>query len=243
MSAKNSIQLIIRSVTSTFVVCTTRFCIRFPSSSTSNFCHLVPPLHLFLYLPSFLSLSLSRLLVGLSVSFVCCLVAGVSVYFLCILNAITFIFCNNICAHRCRFSFGFIALDFPTEFSALFDSCGVIINLNNEIPKWNPIYNSFAVPAFSFSFSLSMQYICFLCKFLTLKSSPKNRAHKMFQLIFCYQKLSLWNNAQNYFLWLKVFFTIVLRSIFCLRVTELIWILWFLAYCMTQCDSEILTTL
>lgn len=40
------------------------------------------------------------------------------------------------------FMFGFIALDFPTEFSALFDSCGVIINLNNEIPKWNPIYNS-----------------------------------------------------------------------------------------------------
>lgn len=139
----------------------------------------------FVPLPPLISFSLSRLLVGLSVSFVCCLVAGVSVYFLCILNAITFIFCNNICAHRCRFSFGFIALDFPTEFSALFDSCGVIINLNNEIPKWNPIYNSFAVPAFSLS--LSMQYIRFLCKFLTVKSSPKNRAHKMFQLIFCYQ--------------------------------------------------------
>ena len=68
--------------------------------------------------------------------------------FACILNAITFFFSHRsgkitlLMFFAVLFSFSSIAFDFPTEFSALFDSCGVIINLNNEIPKWNPIYNS-----------------------------------------------------------------------------------------------------
>lgn len=88
--------------------------------------------------------------------------------FACILNAITFFFSQRsgkitlLMFFVVLFSFSSIAFDFPTEFSALFDSCGVIINLNNEIPKWNPIYNS-SEHDVQTNRGLC---ICFLCNFI-----------------------------------------------------------------------------
>lgn len=117
------------------------------------------------------------------------------------------------------FSLSSIAFDFPTEFSALFDSCGVIINLNNEIPKWNPIYNSSehdvqtnreaavylllcnfiwaivsvcARPFRSFTRQISTRPI----SFWGFRNDTRKFVHR---LILCYQKLSLWKYAENYF--------------------------------------------
>lgn len=155
----------------------------------------------------------------------------------------------------CRdFSFNFIAFDFPTEFSALFDSCGVIINLNNEIPKMESnlqfshlLKNRMDKPKKNMSLRN-----CYLLFGTMLMPCTNTTPKWMFWLIFCYQKLSLWNMHETIFfrqslppytkpltgfsecvcVSVSVSEPAILLDTLSLRNRKLIWILWLGLFCV-----------